>query len=94
MFPELRVCSIDTCVLFEGQHRFCQNLKNKIPVKYRIYGNVITVESSEGIRLDDFILEDRLQPPDFHLYKTPESRIVLRKQFPETWLWTNQTAGY
>ncbi|CAG2164131.1 unnamed protein product, partial [Oppiella nova] len=49
--------------------------------------------TGDNIRLDDFILEDRLQPPDFHLSQTPDSRIVLRKEFPETWLWTNQMAG-
>lgn len=47
-----------------------------------------------AIRLDDMILEHRLQPPDFKLTPKSESRIVLRKTFPETWIWANLTTGY
>ncbi|XP_027197274.2 thioester-containing protein 2 isoform X1 [Dermatophagoides pteronyssinus] len=46
-----------------------------------------------AIRLDDMILEHRLQPPDFKLTPKSESRIVLRKTFPETWIWANLTTG-
>lgn len=47
-----------------------------------------------SIRLDDFILEDRLQPPNFKISSHTDSRIVLRKIFPETWIWTNMTTEY
>lgn len=49
----------------------------------------------DSIRLDDTILEEGLQPPtNFKVSTQPESRIVLRQKFPETWIWTNMTTGY
>ncbi|KAJ6220697.1 hypothetical protein RDWZM_006509 [Blomia tropicalis] len=49
----------------------------------------------DSIRLDDTILEEGLQPPtNFKVSTQPESRIVLRQKFPETWIWTNMTTGF
>ena len=50
----------------------------------------------DSIQLDDTILEEKLQPPTkvkVPTYDYKESRIVLRKEFPETWIWTNVTTG-
>lgn len=49
----------------------------------------------DSIRLDDTILEEGLQPPThFKVADEKQSRIVLRKEFPETWIWANVTTGY
>ncbi|KPM04180.1 CD109 antigen-like protein [Sarcoptes scabiei] len=46
-----------------------------------------------NIHLNDMILEEGLQPPDFSTTPQIDSRIVLRKTFPETWIWSNITSG-
>lgn len=47
----------------------------------------------KNIRLDDTILEEGLQPPAVKVGFKSDSRIVLRQQFPETWIWANLTTG-
>ncbi|RWS28913.1 CD109 antigen-like protein, partial [Leptotrombidium deliense] len=47
----------------------------------------------KSIILDEVLLDHRLDPPDFQLSHSRESRIVLHQNFAETWLWKNVTAG-
>lgn len=48
---------------------------------------------SKSIVLDDDVLDFRLQPQLFSV-SGPNERLIIRKNFPETWLWDNKIAGY
>lgn len=48
----------------------------------------------DAIVLDDTILDYRLQPQSFTVSGPPTDRLVIRKNFPETWIWNHNLAGY
>jgi hypothetical protein len=50
-------------------------------------------EVSSSIVLADGLLDHALQPQLFTV-SGPRERIVLRKNYPETWMWDHTLAGY
>lgn len=47
------------------------------------------------IRIDENTNNAPIQPPsELPEAIVPEGRLVVRKKYPETWLWINTTAGY
>ena len=46
-----------------------------------------------SIILDDEVLDHRLHAQLFHV-SGPRDRIVIRKNYPETWFWHHTLAGY
>lgn len=47
------------------------------------------------IRIDENSNNAPIQPPsELPEAVVPEGRLVIRKMYPETWLWVNTTTGY
>lgn len=47
------------------------------------------------IRIDENSNNTPIQPPsELPEAVVPEGRLVIRKLYPETWLWVNTTTGY
>lgn len=84
----------DGGVIVNNQRRPGKDWKLSVWIIENDYIFCIDPKPLAAIKLDDTILEDRLQPPDFKITPKFEPRIVLRKTFPETWIWANVTTGY
>ena len=52
-----------------------------------------TERESAAIVLDDDVLDHRLHAKLFSV-SGPRDRVIIRKNYPETWLWEAASAGY
>lgn len=52
-----------------------------------------TERESASIVLDDGVLDHRLHAKLFTV-SGPRDRVIIRKNYPETWLWDATTTGY
>ena len=53
-----------------------------------------TVSTENVIRIDENSNDLPIQPPsELPEAIVPEGRLVIRKLYPETWLWVNTTTG-
>lgn len=59
-----------------------------------IFLYLFEVSTENVIRIDENSNNAPIQPPsEFPEAIVPEGRLIIRKPYPETWLWVNTTTG-